>query len=702
LTGPAGGPAASVAGRAGSLGWLEYLALAVIVFAAAYASTLFGTTAGRIAAVWPVNAMVIAWGFRSRSPRHFILAAGYTGNLFANLAAGDHSLFAILLPLANTLEIWVCLTLLDGRRGRFDMARPDHLAGFAFIIAPLGAAASTLLAALIFATGGAPPGLEALTRWFLADLLGLIVVTPALLALVLTDLRADLTADRIYRGLFTVVLLCGTLFAIFSQNRMPLLFLAPPVLVLLAFELGFVGASLGVLLTTVASVAALLAGSGPLILYQADMTQQVLLMQLFLATCILSCMPVAAILTQRSRLMQSVQAEKDTLSASEARYRHLWEKSSDIILRIDPTGRLLYASPSISTFGYSAEELMSRPVIDFIAPESQSSAIDIFTDALSAVGPNPGIRREHLVVTKSGDTVWLEGSPYQLRDSDGKLIEVVTVLRDITARRATEERLAAAKESAEAAASAKANFLSNMSHELRTPLTSIIGFAGLLEVRKSLADEDRRTVGIVKVAGETLLSMVNDILDYSKLEAGGVILEPTSFSLSGVLRECIDLVRVQADAKGLSLTHEMPEDVAVFADRGRLRQIMLNLLGNAVKFTSSGRVALVAHAITDATHLEITIAVTDTGSGIAPDKLNTIFERFSQADGSVSRRFGGTGLGLSISRSLAQMMGGTIMAQSDGRSGSTFTLKLRLEGAPPFLEADPPAVTGLARAESGR
>ena len=688
----------------GCPGWLEYVALAAAVFVAASASIAFDETAARIAAVWPVNAIVVAWGFHSGRARWGLLAAGYAGNLCANLASGDHSVLAVLLPLANTLEIVVCLSLMDRRARRFDMSRPDHLAGFGFITAPLGAGASTILAWVIFQAAGTSPEPEALMRWFLADLLGLVVVTPALLALTLEHLRADITRERIARGGYAFVLLGATLFLVFSQSTMPILFLAPPALVLLAFELGFVGAALGVVSTTIAALVSLLMGVGPITLFQAGLAQQVLLMQFFLATCIFSCMPVAAILAQRKRLMERLQAEKEAVSASEALYRHLWEKSSDIILRIDPQGRLLYASPSIRTIGYSPDEMVNRPIMDFIAPENRQASADIVADALSAAGPNPHVKREHLVITKSGETVWLEGNPSQLRGPDGKLIEMVTVLRDISARRAAEERLAAAKKSAEAASLAKGNFLANMSHELRTPLTSIIGFTGLLAVRPSLTEEDRRTIGIVKLAGETLLAVVNDILDYQRLEAGGAILEPSGFDLADLIAECADLVRVQAEAKGLSLIVEQTPHLDLMADRARLRQILINLLGNAVKFTSKGYVRLSCQAALDGGKADVTIAISDSGIGIAPDKLATIFERFSQADGSVSRRFGGTGLGLSISRSLAQLMGGSIDAASDGVRGSTFSLRLRLDLADASMPGSAVAVTDIAKCvqESGR
>lgn len=235
------------------------------------------------------------------------------------------------------------------------------------------------------------------------------------------------------------------------------------------------------------------------------------------------------------------------------------------------------------------------------------------------------------------------------------------------------EALAAAR----AAADAKSEFLANMSHEVRTPLTGIIGFAGLLNGAHNLPDEARAHARRIYASSQGLLSIVNDILDFSKLESGQVELDPQPFAPAAFLEESIALFGEHAAAKGLKLSLETDGGLpaALSADASRLRQIIANLLSNAIKFTSAGEINV--SAAFDATREALIIAVRDTGDGVPPDKIERLFQRFSQVDGSVSRRHGGTGLGLSICKGLAELMDGAITVVSDLGAGSTFTVSVR-------------------------
>jgi signal transduction histidine kinase/ActR/RegA family two-component response regulator len=297
-----------------------------------------------------------------------------------------------------------------------------------------------------------------------------------------------------------------------------------------------------------------------------------------------------------------------------------------------------------------------------------------------------------------GQWVWLQGSPAPILDEDGKILGAVTVLRDITARRAMEEELRRRRAEAEAAVQAKDEFLANMSHEIRTPLTGIIGFAGLLVPMKGLPDLARGYVQRIVTSGQALLAVVNDILDFSKLEAGQVELDAQPFEIARFFEETLALVSGAAEAKGLGLELEIDAHApaALTADSGRLRQILLNLLNNAIKFTEAGKIRL--RASHDAANNRLRVAVSDTGCGIPEDRLHRLFQRFSQVDGSVSRRYGGTGLGLSICKTLVELMGGQIIVESSAGSGSTFSFWIDAKPAVGGVQAPLDAPTLVAPA----
>ena len=302
-------------------------------------------------------------------------------------------------------------------------------------------------------------------------------------------------------------------------------------------------------------------------------------------------------------------------------------------------------------------------------------------------GKTESAQAEGRMVRKDGSWFWANCVMTPITGPDGTVRGQCLIARDLTAQKASEEQLEAATQRAEAANRAKSEFLAVISHEIRTPMNAILGMADLLH-ESALSQEQRKYVEVFRRAGNNLLGLINDLLDLSKIESGHLELDRVEFDLLDVAGQATELVAQRARSKGVGLDVHLPEVRTTFrGDPARLRQILLNLLGNAVKFTESGKVTLTiaGHASGRPGHFEFSVA--DTGIGIAPEKLSTIFEDFSQADNSISRKYGGTGLGLGISRRLVGLMGGELTVTSRKGEGSIFRFDASFE---PLAPAEPP------------
>ena len=403
--------------------------------------------------------------------------------------------------------------------------------------------------------------------------------------------------------------------------------------------------------------------------------------------------PIA--LVSQMRDVTDRRAAYDALSEAEARFRLMAENATDMIVTTNLGGAITFAAPSSRAItGYDSLELIGRRPIELTHPDDAADVLRVFTNV--ALG-RPGEAVRWRVWHKHEERwVWLESNPSLLhpdRPPEEQLF--LDVIRDVTAQVAQETALARPMVAAEAAAAAKAEFLANMSHEIRTPLTAILGFSSLLADRPNLDDAARGHVDRVVSAGRALLSIVNDVLDFSKLEAGQYEITPRPVSPVEVAHDALLMFAPQAEVKGLALDFQAEEGVpdALELDPERLRQILLNLVGNAIKFTDHGRVRLGLRYDADLQHLHVDVQ--DSGVGLTPDQQAGLFQRFSQVDASSTRRHGGTGLGLAICKGLVEAMGGEIGVTGAPGQGSTFAFFIAAppakaaEGAP---TADTPAL----------
>ena len=366
----------------------------------------------------------------------------------------------------------------------------------------------------------------------------------------------------------------------------------------------------------------------------------------------------------------------EALLESEQRFRLLVQSIKDYgIFMLDPLGRIISWNAGAERLkGYTADEIIGKHFSIFYPQEDLDAGKPEWElDVASEVGR---FEDEGWRLRKDGSRFWANVIITALQDEAGELVGFAKVTRDLTERRAAQiQALADMRRLTEAdmANRAKSEFLMAMSHELRTPLNAIGGYAELLSLGGGVTDRQREYLGRIRKSQQHLMGLINDILNFSRIEGGQIVYEVTEISVASVIDAVVPMIEPQADAKHLQVTRQTTDDVIACADRGKFEQILINLLSNSVKYTDDGGRIDVSYGKVDG---RVQIRITDTGIGIPADKLGAIFEPFVQVGRSLARPAEGTGLGLAISRDLARAMGGDLTAESAIGEGAIFTLTL--------------------------
>ncbi len=582
----------------------------------------------------------------------------------------------------------------------------------------VGAGLAAVVAVLLAATGlgppTRPPDLPMCLRWYLTHAQGMLTTAPVVLCWLRGDLSEVWAGSKRLRSLGLLAAFALMICVVFGQNRLPLMFLVPPALLVIAVQLGFGGVCVAIAMLAPVSLVFTCIGEGPFGLRgDMPMPERLALLQLFLFATFIYAHWITTLIAARRRHEAALKAERDELAASEQRlreseegYRVLAGSTSDVILRLTLDLTVSYASAAcLRVFGYAPEETIGFPILASIHADD----VEEVRTRLSrlAAGEADADLLAYRVSNRRRNPMWVEANLGLLRDAAGRPVSITSSVRDITDRQEQAEQLRAAnqdldrlaqhltraRDRAEQANRAKSRFLAGMSHELRTPLNGILGYAQLLRIEGGLRGEQASRVDGMLSAGQHLLEMINIVLDISQIEAERVELHPADVETAQLARACLDLVRPAAQAKCLALETAFDPDTpdSIRADPTRLRQVMLNMLGNAVKFTARGSVVLRLRRADDGAGLRVEVA--DTGPGIRADQRAQLFQDFERLGADAQGAVEGAGLGLALSARLAKLLGGSLGHEDNPGGGSIFWLEVPLGSDMTISEPARPAAS---------
>ncbi|WP_296676207.1 ATP-binding protein [Novosphingobium sp.] len=650
----------------------EIAAMAAVFFVMAVISLAIARGEGRVAALWLPNAVMFIWlMWRPALARLDTFLVTWAANTAAGLLFGDDLFLAGVLALSNMVEVSVALALAWRAGVKISnlgtLEQQLRLFACSGILSPaISAAIASIALGLSIGERAAPIWLS----WFVTDSLGMMLVASTL-GVILQHANKPRRITRREIAEWSVLTVVGTsvTLSVFAQSKFPLLFLVTPVVIIHAVRHGLMGTAVSTLKIAIIAVSATVLGRGPIML-TPDPWMRIVILQLFLVSIFMMGIPIAALLRRQQRTA-------DSLIDREAQFSMLAASMSDAVLAFDAQGRCTFSAGSAhQLLAMPSDRIVGSYVSDLVEAADRprfEGAIDrilarsSFAETVTYRSPRSYNENfETFIEAKLAPTV---------DASHSRKLVIIATLRDVTDRVALERELVDARERAELAVLAKSQFLANMSHEIRTPMNGVLGFAELLE-QQLTEPEQRRRAKLIVESGQSMMHLLNDILDLSKAEVGLVTICEEPMDLRGVIEECISLNSAQAANKSISLKMAIAPSLPpkVWCDPLRLRQIVLNLLGNAIKFTDEGCVTLSVAEIGS----RLRILIRDTGVGIPRDRLHAIFQPFEQADNATSRRFGGTGLGLTISRQLAELMDGSLEVTSELGKGSCFALDLPL------------------------